>query len=58
MTTHELARKLLNFEDLPVTVFDGCDPCERDEVSAINLEFGSFYSDNGLERDKKFVHLS
>lgn len=45
MSSHELAKKLLELPDLPVTVYDGMDPSDPQEVADIIERTGVYWND-------------
>lgn len=57
MTSHELAKKLLELPDLPVVVLDGADPSDWEEVTTITKATPiSFYVDsNGMLVEDKLA---
>lgn len=52
MTSHELAKKLLDMPDLPVVVQDGMDPSDLKVLEHIRLSNGGdMYYTNSLQAD-------
>lgn len=46
MSSHELARKLLEMPDMPVCAEDGMDPSDPDEITRIEKTELWFYPDS------------
>lgn len=58
MTSHELARKLLQQEDVPVVLFDNEYDC-YEEVTALNHVTTRYYDTNCNQQNKtKCIELS